>query len=123
VDTVDISGQCRNIQSFPIVGFGVAYNVGVLGMSVLDDFVRMQLYRKQAAEFQVLADNASLSSVRRRYRIIARHYGELADREDRLDKARMAERLKQIKRKRQEATEQITMSAANDGVFFLLATE
>jgi hypothetical protein len=48
-------------------------------MSVLDDFERMQLYRERASEFEWLADNYPISSVRLRYRIIARHYTELAD--------------------------------------------
>jgi hypothetical protein len=60
-------------------------------MSVLDDFARMGLYRKKAAEFQCLADNASAPGTRRRFRTIARHYSELADREEQADKARMAE--------------------------------
>jgi hypothetical protein len=72
-------------------------------MSVLDDFVRMGLYRKKAAEFQCLADNAFAPSTQRRFRTIARHYGELADREEQADKARMAERLEQLRLKRQEA--------------------
>jgi hypothetical protein len=56
-------------------------------MSVLHDFERMRLYRKRAAEFQWLADNALVPSVQRRYRTIARHYNELADREEQSDKA------------------------------------
>jgi hypothetical protein len=75
-------------------------------MSILDDFARMRLYRKKAAEFQWLADNAAAPSVQRRYRAIARHYSELADREEQSDKNRMAERLKQLKLQRQEAAEQ-----------------
>jgi hypothetical protein len=71
-------------------------------MSVLDDFVRIRGYRSQAADFQWLADNASVPSVQRRYRIIARHYSELADREEQADKTEMARRLEQMKRKRQE---------------------
>ncbi len=72
-------------------------------MTVLDDFVRIRLYRQQAAEFQCLADNAFVPSVQRRYRAIARHYSQLADREERADKARMAERLAQLRLKREEA--------------------
>jgi hypothetical protein len=71
----------------------------------MDDFARMRLYRKKAAEFQWLADNAPVPSVQRRYRAIARHYNELADREEKSDKAKMAERLKQLKLQRQEAAE------------------
>jgi hypothetical protein len=43
--------------------------------------------------------------VRLRYRIIARHYRELADRDERSDKAKMAERLKQLKLARRQAAE------------------
>jgi len=86
-------------------------------MSVLDDFMRIRLYRKQAAEFHWLADNASIASVQRRYRAIARHYSELADREERADKARMAERLRQLRLEREEAAPQVRRSAeANDNL-------
>jgi hypothetical protein len=86
-------------------------------MSVLDDFLRIRLYRKQAAEFQWLADNSSIASVQRRYRAIARHYSELADREERADKARMAERLGQLRRKREEAAARVRQSGeANDNL-------
>jgi hypothetical protein len=71
-------------------------------MSVLDDFARMRLYRKKAADFQWLADNAAVPTVQRRYRAIARHYSELADREEQADKARMAERLRQLKLQREQ---------------------
>jgi hypothetical protein len=76
-------------------------------MSILDDFLRIRLYRKQAAEFQWLADNASIAGVQRRYRAVARHYSELADREERADKARMAERLKQLRLKREQSAAQV----------------
>ena len=69
-------------------------------MSVLDDFLRMRRYRTQAAEFQWMADNASVPSVQRRYRSIARHYSELADREEQADKAKTAERLEQLRLER-----------------------
>jgi hypothetical protein len=91
-------------------------------MSVLDDFVRMRLYRKQAAEFEWLADNALVSNVQRRYRAIARHYSELAEREEQADRARMAERLEQLRRKRQEAAAQVgselqpSLGPANDNL-------
>jgi len=74
-------------------------------MSVLDDFVRMRLYRKRAAEFNELADTEGFSVVGRRYRSIARHYKELADREESLDKARMAERLELLRMKREAAAQ------------------
>jgi len=72
-------------------------------MSVLDVFARIRLYRERAAEFHWLADNEHVPSVRRRYRAIARHYSELADQEEQSDKARMAERLRQLKLQREEA--------------------
>ncbi len=62
----------------------------------------MRLYRKQAAEFASLADNATAPSVQRRYRAIARHYSELADREEQADKAKLTERMAQLRLKRQE---------------------
>jgi hypothetical protein len=85
-------------------------------MSVLDDFVRMRHYRDRAAEFELLADAEPLSQVRLRYRIIAQHYKVLADREERADKARMAERLERLKLERERAAVQainsITLVAA-----------
>jgi len=74
-------------------------------VSLLDDFARMRLYRERASEFELLAESEQLSEVRLRYRIVARHYRELADREEQSDKARMAEQLKLLKLKRQEAAE------------------
>jgi hypothetical protein len=83
-------------------------------MSVLDDFVRMRLFRKRAAEFEWLADTALVPSVRRRYRTIARHYMELADREEQSDKARMAKRLERLKLQRQEAAAQTASPAGSE---------
>ena len=74
-------------------------------MSVLDDFVRMRLYRTRASEFELLAETEPLSELRLRYRIIARHYRELADREEQSDQARMAEHLELLRLKRREAAE------------------
>jgi hypothetical protein len=79
-------------------------------MSVLEDFVRIRLYRKQAAEFDWLADTASLASAQRRYRIIARHYSELADREEQADKARVAERFRELRLKRQDAAARVSIN-------------
>ena len=85
-------------------------------MSVLDDFVRMRRYRNRAAEFDEVADIEGFSVVGRRYRTIARHYKELADREERMDKARMAERLERLKLERESTAEHaispITLVAA-----------
>ena len=66
-------------------------------MSVLDYFVRMRLYRERASEFELLAETEDRSDVRLRYRIVASHYRELAEREEKADKARMAKRLEQLR--------------------------
>jgi hypothetical protein len=91
-------------------------------MSVLDDFARIRLYRQRASEFEWLADNEPISNVRLRYRIIARHYSELADREEQSDKAKMAGRLAQLKRKRAKLAEQKGLPASKPS-FFLQAAE
>jgi hypothetical protein len=80
-------------------------------MSVLDDFVRMRFYRKRAAEFEESAEGALAPHVQERYRIIATHYKELADRMEQTDRARMAERLELLRLKRQKAEEQATLPA------------
>jgi hypothetical protein len=72
-------------------------------MSVLDDFVRMRLYRERASEFELLAETAVFPDVRLRFRIVARHYRELEDREVQADKARMAELIAQARLQRQQA--------------------
>jgi hypothetical protein len=57
----------------------------------------MRRYRERASECELLAENEPLPEVRFRYRIVARHYRELADRDERNDKAKMVERLKMLK--------------------------
>jgi hypothetical protein len=74
-------------------------------MSVLDDFARMRLYRNRASEFELLADSEPLPEARLRYWVIAQHYKELADREERSDKARMDQTLELLRLKRREAAE------------------
>jgi hypothetical protein len=74
-------------------------------MSILDDFARMRLYRKSASEFELLAETEPLPEARLRYRIIAQHYRELADRDERSDKARVAQTLELLRLKRREAAE------------------
>ena len=87
------------------IEFGLVSGTGVCDMSVLNDFARMRLYRTRASEFELLAETEPLAEARLRYRIIARHYMELADREERADKARVAEHLELLKLKRREAAE------------------
>ena len=70
-------------------------------MSVLDDFARIRLYRERASEFEWQADNEPISNVRLRYRAIARHYRELAERDEQADKARIAERIERVRLQRQ----------------------
>jgi hypothetical protein len=94
-------------------------------MSVLDDFVRMRLYRERASEFELLAEAEDLPDVRLRYGIIARHYRELAKREEKADKVRTAERLRRLRAERQKAAAtQTTLSAESDALqVFLIAAE
>ena len=56
-------------------------------MSVLDGFVRMRLYRERASEFELLAEAEDSPDVRLRYRVVASHYRELVEREEKADKA------------------------------------
>jgi hypothetical protein len=79
-------------------------------MSVLDDFERIRLFRP-------------IPSVRLRYRTIARHYAELADREEQADKARMIYRIKGLRLQRQETAAQPNLPARSDAQFFLIAAE
>jgi hypothetical protein len=72
---------------------------------MLDDFARMRLYRNRASEFELLADAEPLPEARLRYRVIARHYNELLGREERADKANVAQMLEQLKLKRRELAE------------------
>jgi hypothetical protein len=74
-------------------------------MSVLDDFARMRRYRNRASEFELLAEAEPLLEARLRYRMIAQHYRELADREERSDKGRMAQTLELLRLKRRQAAE------------------
>jgi hypothetical protein len=74
-------------------------------MSVLDDFARMRLYRTRASEFELLAKTEPLRGARLRYRIIACHYSELANREEQADKVRIAQHLELLRLKRREAAE------------------
>jgi hypothetical protein len=92
-------------------------------MSVLDDFVRMRLYRERASEFELLAETEASRDVRLRYRLIARHYRELAERDEQADKARMANRLERLKLQRQQAAAQTTLAARSDTQLFFIAAE
>ena len=92
-------------------------------MSVLDDFARIRLYRERASEFELLAETEASPDVRLRYRIVARHYRELAEREEQADKARTLERTKRLKLQRQETAAQATLPARGDAQSFLIAAE
>ncbi len=92
-------------------------------MSVLDDFARIRLYRDRASEFELLAETEPLADVRLRYRVIARHYRELANREEQADKARIAERIARIKLQRQQAAAGPALPAWTAPQFFLEAAE
>ena len=58
------------------------------------------VYRKRASEFELLAESEPVLEVRFRYRVVAQHYRELADREKRSDEVRVAERLKLLRLQR-----------------------
>jgi hypothetical protein len=107
------------------IHFHICRRFVVTPMSVLDDFVRMRLYRERASEFELLAETEDSPDVRFRYRIVARHYRELAAREEKADKARMAERLERLRIQRQKpAAMQRTLSAESDAPqSFLIAAE
>ena len=92
-------------------------------MSVLDDFARIRLYRGRASEFELLAETEVSSDVRLRFRIVARHYRELAEREEQADKARMAELIERARLQRQQTAPKATVPATNDTQFFLIAAE
>jgi len=92
-------------------------------MSVLDDFARMRLYRDRVSEFELMAETETSHDVRLRYRLIARHYRELAAREEQADKARMTDRLERLRLQRQQAIAQTTLAARSDAQYFLIAAE
>ena len=71
----------------------------------------MLLYRERASEFELLADAEVSPNVQSRYRIIARHYRELEDREEQADKARMAELIERARLERQKAAPKATIQA------------
>jgi hypothetical protein len=87
------------------VDLALVAGVACCDMSLLDEFARMRLYRNRASEFELLAEAEPLPEARFRYRIIAEHYRELADSEERSDKARVAQTLELLRRKRREAAE------------------
>jgi hypothetical protein len=82
----------------------------------------MRLYRKRASEFELLADAEVSPDVQRRYHIIARHYRELADRQQQADKARIAERIARVRLQRRQ-TAQTALEAGSDDRLFLIAAE
>jgi hypothetical protein len=54
--------------------------------------------------------------------MVARHYRDLADREEQADKARMAERIERLRLQRQAAPK-ATLPATSDTQFFPIAAE
>ena len=53
----------------------------------------------------------------------ARHYRELAEREEQADKARMADRIERLRLQRQQAAARTTLAAGSDDQFLLIAAE
>jgi hypothetical protein len=72
-------------------------------VALLNDFARMRLYRDCASRYELLAERELLPEVRVRYRVVARHYRDLADREEQADKARIAKHLGLLRQKRRQA--------------------
>ena len=90
-------------------------------MSVLNDFARMRLYRTRALEFELLADAEVSPNVQHRYRIVARHYRELAEREEQADKARITARVERLRLQRQQASASVTLPARGYDHFLIAA--
>jgi hypothetical protein len=59
----------------------------------------------------LLADAEVSPEVQSRYRIVARHYRELADREEQADKARMADLIERARLQRQQAASKASLPA------------
>ena len=92
-------------------------------MSVLDGFVRMRLYRERASEFELLAETEDSPDVRLRYRVVASHYRELVEREEKADKAVMAELIERARLQRQQAASKASLPATSNSHFFSIAAE
>jgi len=92
-------------------------------MSVLDVFARMRLYRERASEFELLAETEVSADVRLRFRVVARQYRDLADREEKTDKAKFAERIERVRLQRQQVAPKSTLPATSDTQYFLIAAE
>jgi hypothetical protein len=69
-----------------------------------------------------LADDEVSLAVQRRYRIVASHYRELAEREEQADKARIAERIARVRLERRQTARGI-LADENDAQLFLIAAE
>ena len=92
-------------------------------MAILDNFARIRAFRKRASEFEWLADNEAVPSVRLRYRTIARHYDDLAEREEQADQTRVAECLERLRLQRQQAPGAKANLPARSAQFYLIAAE
>jgi hypothetical protein len=90
-------------------------------MSILDNFARIRAFRERALEFEWLADDEAVPSARLRCRAIARHYHELAEREEQADKARVAECLERLRLQRHQAAG--AKAPARSAQFFPIAAE
>ena len=115
---MSVPEPCRN--DFPVEWWS---RLGCRAMSILDDFERILLYRKRASKFELLAETEVSPDVRLRFRIVARHYRELAEREVEADKARMAELIERARVQRQQTAPKATLPATSDTQFFLKAAE
>jgi len=71
-------------------------------MSILNDFESIRLYRKRAEHFERIADGCSVAQEQYRYRVVAHHYTALADTVQRIDKARVTQRLESLRAMRKK---------------------
>jgi hypothetical protein len=69
----------------------------------------MRLYRERASAFELLAET--------------RHYRDLADRDEKTDKAKFAERIERVRLQRQQVAPKPTLPATSDTQYFLIAAE
>jgi hypothetical protein len=92
-------------------------------MSVLDDFAQIRLYRERASDFELLADAEESPNVRLRYRVVARHYRQLADQVEQADKARLTELVKRSREQRQQSAAKSNSPTENEAKFFVMAAE
>jgi hypothetical protein len=72
----------------------------------------------RACQFELLAEAEDSPDVRLRYRIVASHYRELVEREEKADKAMMAELIERARLQRQPAASKASLPATSNSHSF-----